>query len=90
VDVCVTLNGSTVAVTVADTGIGIAASDLPRVFERFYRADNARAQPGLGLGLAIARRIAEQHRGQITVESEPGQGSRFTVTLPLLTVSSRQ
>ncbi len=84
VEVIGALNEETVAVTVSDTGIGIAASDLPSIFDRFYRAENARSQPGAGLGLAIAQRIVEQHGGKIQVESEPGQGSRFTVTLPLL------
>src|SRR5207249_1963749 len=84
VEVIGVLNEETVAVTVADTGIGIASADLPRIFERFYRAENARSQPGAGLGLAIAQRIVEQHGGKIHVESKPGQGSRFTVSLPLL------
>jgi len=84
VEVSGALNEETVTVTVADTGIGIAASDLLRIFDRFYRAENARSRPGAGLGLAIAQRIAEQHGGKIQVESELGQGSRFTVTLPLL------
>jgi len=84
VEVSGALNAETVAVTVADTGIGIAASDLLRIFDRFYRAENARFRPGAGLGLAIAQRIVEQHGGEIQVESELGQGSRFTVTLPLL------
>ena len=84
VEVTATLQPETVAVTVADTGIGIAATDVPRIFERFYRAENARTQAGMGLGLAIARRIAQQHDGTIAVESAPGQGSRFTVTLPLM------
>ena len=84
VEVIGALNEETVTVTVADTGIGIAASDLLRIFDRFYRAENARSRPGAGLGLAIAQRIAEQHGGEIQVESELGQGSRFTVTLPLL------
>jgi heavy metal sensor kinase len=70
---------------VADTGIGIAADDLPHVFDRFFRADKARtrAQGGTGLGLAIARWCAEVHGGRIAVQSHPGQGSVFTVTLPL-------
>jgi signal transduction histidine kinase len=72
----------TVEVQVADTGIGIAAADLPRVFDRFYRADAARVTGGTGLGLAIARMIAERHRGTISVESTPGAGSVFTVRLP--------
>ena len=84
VEVSGTLKGDTVTITVADTGIGIAATDQPRVFDRFYRAGNARFRSGLGLGLSIAQRIAEQHGGKITVESVPGQGSCFTVALPLL------
>lgn len=87
-DGSVTLRGSlgegTVTVTVADTGIGIPPGDLLSIFERFYRAENARSQPGAGLGLAIAQRIAEQHGGKIEVESEVGRGSRFLVTLPCL------
>jgi signal transduction histidine kinase len=71
-------------ITIADTGIGIEQADLPRLFERFYRAKNARSQPGMGLGLSIARGIIEQHRGTISVESTPGQGSRFIISLPLL------
>jgi signal transduction histidine kinase len=78
------LEGGTVTVTVADTGMGIPPGDLPSIFERFYRAENARSQPGAGLGLAIAHRIAEQHGGKIEVESALGQGSRFLVTLPCL------
>lgn len=71
-------------VTLADTGIGIAQDDLPRLFERFYRAPNACIQPGMGLGLSIALSIVEQHSGTIKVESTLGQGSRFTISLPLL------
>src|SRR5947209_7905180 len=84
VEVGSTLKGDRVIITVADTGIGIAEADLPKVFDRFYRAENARFRSGLGLGLSIAQGIAEQHGGKITVESTPGRGSRFTVTLPLL------
>jgi signal transduction histidine kinase len=70
---------------VADTGEGIPAEHLPHVFERFYRADKARARSGggTGLGLAIVRHLAEAHGGHVTAESAPGQGSRFTVWLPL-------
>jgi len=67
---------------VADTGIGIAPADLPHVFERFYRADMARQREGTGLGLAIAQTLAERLHGRITVESEPGRGSVFTLWLP--------
>jgi two-component system, OmpR family, sensor kinase len=84
VEVIGNLDEQMVSITVADTGIGILPGDLPRIFDRFYRAENARSQPGAGLGLAIAQRIVEQHGGKIHVESKPGQGSRFTVSLPLL------
>ena len=78
------LNEGTVTITVADTGIGIPAGDLPRVFDRFHRGENARFRSGVGLGLAIAKRITEQHGGIIEVTSELCQGSRFMVTLPCL------
>ena len=69
---------------VRDTGIGIAPEDLPHIFERFWRADKVRSREmgGAGLGLSIARWIAEVHRGVIEVESEPGKGSAFRVRLP--------
>jgi heavy metal sensor kinase len=72
-------------ISVSDTGIGIAAEDLPRIFERFYRADEARAQNphGTGLGLAISQSVAQAHRGEITVQSAPGAGTTFTVLLPV-------
>jgi signal transduction histidine kinase len=70
---------------VADTGEGIAAADLPHLFERFYRVDPARSRQtgGSGLGLAIARQLVEAHGGTIGVESEPGRGTRFTVEFPM-------
>ena len=72
-------------IKVADQGQGIAAAELPHIFERFYRTDSSRARAGsggYGLGLAIAKQIAQLHRGYITVESSPGKGSAFTVSLP--------
>jgi signal transduction histidine kinase len=76
--------GRELRVTVADTGTGIPADDLPYVFERFYRVDRSRvrATGGAGLGLTIAKRLVEAHGGTIGVESELGKGSRFTFTLP--------
>lgn len=72
------------AVSIADEGEGIAAEHLPRLTERFYRVDTARSRAvgGTGLGLAIVKHILARHRGRLQVESQPGQGSRFTVYLP--------
>jgi signal transduction histidine kinase len=73
-----------IRVEVSDTGIGIPAEALPRIFEEFYRAKNAKAieMEGTGLGLAIVRDVVEQHGGQVSVESVEGEGSTFSVTLP--------
>ncbi len=77
-------NGTQVQVDVIDTGEGIEETDLPRVFDQFYRGEKSRSREtgGAGLGLAIARRIVEAHHGTIWVESRRGAGSRFSFTLP--------
>ncbi|MFC1964357.1 sensor histidine kinase [Chloroflexota bacterium] len=75
-----------VEVAVTDTGEGIPAEDLPNIFERFYRVDKSRARTtgGSGLGLTIAKRLVEAHGGKIGVQSEPGKGSRFWFTVPVV------
>lgn len=82
--------GEQAQLQVSDTGIGIDPADLPHIFDRFYRADRARTRSagGTGLGLAIARWCAEAHGGQITVQSCLGEGSVFTVLLPLAAVDA--
>ena len=85
IEIVVRKDRKQVALDVIDNGIGIKASDLPHVFERFYRADVARSKQqisGYGLGLAIAKNIAEMQSGSLTAKSKPGKGSTFTLSLP--------
>jgi two-component system phosphate regulon sensor histidine kinase PhoR len=83
VEVSASLNESKVRFTVKDTGVGIPIDDLERIFERFYKADQARSGGGTGLGLSIARHIVDAHRGRIWVESMEGRGSSFHFTIPV-------
>jgi two-component system sensor histidine kinase BaeS len=80
--VTVGAQGSTI--TVRDTGVGIAAENLPKVFDRFWRADESRSRAtgGSGLGLAIVRKLADAHGGTVEVDSTPGSGTTFTIRLP--------
>ena len=78
-------SGDTVTISVHDTGVGIPADELLRIFERFYKADRARSGGGTGLGLAIAKHIIQAHDGRLWVESVEGRGSTFYVALPALT-----
>jgi len=68
---------------VRDTGIGIPADEQPRIWDRLFRGDKSRAERGLGLGLSLVKAVIEAHGGTVTVVSEPGQGSTFTVSLPV-------
>src|SRR5439155_10229991 len=92
-------NNNEVGLAVRDTGVGIAAADLPHVFDRFWRADRVRSRRltdnaggaqggGFGLGLSIAQWIAQAHGGSLTAQSRLGRGSIFTVLLPIVTADS--
>jgi signal transduction histidine kinase len=86
IQVAVRLQTGIVAVSIADTGIGIPQNELERIFDQFYQVESplTRREGGMGLGLSIARGIVELHGGRIWAESVPGRGSRFTFTLPIL------
>jgi signal transduction histidine kinase len=82
VTVSAAADGDSIHIEVADTGIGIAAHDLPRIWERLYRGDHSRAERGLGLGLSLVRAIVRAHGGSVDVRTELGRGSTFTIRLP--------
>jgi signal transduction histidine kinase len=73
----------TIVATVSDTGCGVPPTEQPRLFERFFRSSATRDVPGTGLGLTIVRAIVESHGGSVVCKSVPGEGTMFTVTLPL-------
>ena len=83
VSVRVYTTATTAKIEISDTGIGIAKEDIPHIFERFYRADKIRNKTGTGLGLAIAQVIVQLHHGEIHVASELGEGTIFSIELPL-------
>jgi signal transduction histidine kinase len=90
VDISLITQGNQAKFIIADQGIGISREDQQRIFDRFYRTDDARThtKKGTGLGLAICAWIADSHHGRIEVQSEPNKGSTFTVLLPLAPPSS--
>ena len=75
-------HGSDVRIVVEDTGRGIPAEEMPRIWERLYRGDMSRSERGLGLGLSLVKAIVEAHNGSIDVTSRDGQGTRMTIQLP--------
>jgi signal transduction histidine kinase len=75
-------NNDHIVIVIHDTGIGIPGSDLPHIFKRLYRCDASRSQPGFGLGLSLSLAVAQEHGGDITATSRPGEGSMFSVNLP--------
>jgi heavy metal sensor kinase len=92
VDVALAIEQTQARVSVTDRGIGIAQDDQSRIFDRFYRTDSARThtKKGTGLGLAICAWIVEAHRGHLKVQSKVGEGSTFTVLLPLAPASAKR
>jgi signal transduction histidine kinase len=101
VEVTVAATAAGAAIQVSDTGVGIAAEDLPHIFERFYRADSSRSRVmafgglrrertgGSGIGLSITKAIVEAHGGSISAQSEPGKGSVFAILIPARARPSR-
>jgi signal transduction histidine kinase len=92
VDVFTTAESSEVLIAIVDRGIGIPSRDIERVFERFYRVDTARSreQGGTGLGLSLVKHISMSHRGEVTLFSQQGVGSTFTIRLPRLVDTSEE
>jgi two-component system heavy metal sensor histidine kinase CusS len=89
ISVSITSGAEGSEVYIADTGSGISAEDLPRVFDRFYRADASRSSHGTGLGLALVKSIVQLHGGSAGIESEPGRGTKVTLIFPKEKASKR-
>jgi signal transduction histidine kinase len=83
VEVLAAQEGDRVLLAVKDSGIGMGPEELPRIWDRLYRADQSRSHKGLGLGLSLVKAIVEAHKGEVGVSSEPGKGSTFTLSIPL-------
>jgi signal transduction histidine kinase len=83
VEITATQSDRETVIRVRDTGIGIAADEIPRIWERLYRSDKSRHEKGLGLGLSLVRAFVQAHKGTAKVESTPGQGSTFSIHIPL-------
>jgi len=85
VEIAAAESASQTVITLRDTGIGIPAMEMPRIWERLYRGDKSRSEHGLGLGLSLVRAVVQAHGGKVEVESEPGNGATFRVSLPAAT-----
>ncbi len=83
VEIAARRDGPDAILSMTDTGVGIPADELPHIWTRLYRGDKSRSSRGLGLGLSLVKAIVEAHRGQVSVQSEPGRGSRFELRLPV-------
>ena len=83
IELCLTASGSHAEVVVRDHGMGISRENLPRIFEKFFQVESARSGEGSGLGLSLVKRIIDLQHGRVDVDSTPGKGTRFVVTLPL-------
>jgi signal transduction histidine kinase len=83
VDVEVLADGARAQLRVRDTGAGIRPDELPHIWDRLFRGDTSRTERGLGLGLSLVKAVIEAHGGTVEVESDPGRGSTFTISLPM-------
>jgi signal transduction histidine kinase len=83
IEITASRDGDDAVITVADTGIGIPADELPLIWDRLYRGDKSRTARGLGLGLTLVKAIVEAHHGHVNVRSTPGEGTRFELRLPV-------
>jgi signal transduction histidine kinase len=81
VEIAAGRDGDRAVLRVTDTGLGIPADEQPRIWDRLFRGDQSRAERGLGLGLSLVKAIVEAHGGTVSVNSQPGRGSTFTVSL---------
>jgi signal transduction histidine kinase len=88
VEIAASREGDLAILRVRDSGMGIAADEQPRIWDRLFRGDRSRTERGLGLGLSLVKAVVQAHNGTVAVSSEPGQGSTFTVSLPLDAASS--
>ena len=83
IDIDAAFKDDEIIISVRDNGVGIAPEDIPRIFDRLYRGDKSRSRRGLGLGLSLVQAVIHAHKGHIEVQSRLGEGSCFTVCLPL-------